>query len=82
MRAGPPILGVSIAALLMLGACGETPQTSDRSVRLSDNAAWAVSAEALPAYSAPGWKASGDRAAWEAQINARTTQGQNDYAAR
>ncbi len=81
MTAGPPILLLAISAVLLLGACGEKPQITDRSVRKADTAVWSVSSEAVPAYSAPGWKASGDKASWEAQINART-QGQNDYAAR
>lgn len=80
MRAGPPILGLALAGLLVLSGC-EKSQVSDRSVRKSDTAAWAVSSQAVPEYAAPGWKATGDKAAWEAQINARI-QGQNDYAAR
>ncbi len=71
----------AIAALGLLAGCGEKPQISDSSVKKSATPAWSVSAAAVPAYSAPGWKASGDKEAWEAQINSRT-QGQNDYAAR
>ncbi len=81
MRAGPLVIAAAVAALSLLAACGETAQTSDKTVKKSATPAWAVSTEAVPAYSAEGYRADGDRAAWEAQINART-QGQNDYAAR
>lgn len=81
MRAGLPILAVSAGLAMMLGGCAEKSQISDRTVRKSDTAAWSVSSAAVTAFSAPGWTASGDKAAWEAQINART-QSQNEYAAR
>ena len=81
MAERPFIALAACVAALMLGACGEKPQISDRSVRKSDTAAWSVSSAAIPAYAAPGWKVSGDKALWEAQINSRT-QSQNDFAAR
>ncbi len=83
MSAGPVWLVATMAASsVLLAGCGEKSQTLDRSVRKSDTAAWSTSAQAVPAFYAPGWQASGDKAAWEAQINTRTLHGQNDYAAR
>jgi len=38
-----------------------------------------VSSTAEPAFAAKGWKATGDKAAWEQQIRQRG-QAQNDYA--
>lgn len=82
MNAGPAWLAATVAASsMLLAGCGEKSQTSDRSVRKSDTAAWSTSSQAVPAFYARGWQATGDKAAWEAQINTRT-QGQNDYAAR
>jgi len=73
-------LGGTIVLALAMVACGEKPQTIDgSSARKSDEPAWAVSNTADPAFSAPGWKTTGDKAAWEQQIRQRG-QAQNDYA--
>ena len=72
-------LGGTIAMAVALVACGEKPQTIDASsARKSDEPAWAVSNTAEPAFTAPGWKTTGDKAAWEQQIRQRG-QAQNDY---
>jgi hypothetical protein len=62
------------AAMFMLAACGEKPQ------QMKDNPKQDTSAfqgTGMP-YVAPGWKA-GDKPSWEAQLKARTQNGQNDY---
>ena len=66
------VLGV-LAGALVLGACGERPQTASH--RKSDTAA---SQGANPSYTAGSWKA-GDAAAWDAQMKTRA-QAQNEYA--
>jgi hypothetical protein len=72
-------LGGTIVMAVALVACGEKPQTIDASsARKSDEPAWAVSNTAEPAFAAPGWKTTGDKAAWEQQIRQRG-QAQNDY---
>ncbi|MCK6419602.1 MAG: hypothetical protein HUU30_18305 [Burkholderiaceae bacterium] len=72
------LLAVGLGASLLLSACGERTQTTDRTTRKSDEQAWAGVAAGSPAqHTASGWKA-GDSASWEAQLKART-QGQNDY---
>jgi hypothetical protein len=80
MMARPILSGAAVMLLIALTACGERPQTMDVAAKRSDAAPWAHSDAANPAFAAPGWKG-GDRAAWDAQIRART-QGQNDYAPR
>ena len=73
-------LGGAILMAAALAACGEKPQTVDgASARKSDEPAWAVSNAADPAFTATGWKTTGDKAAWEQQIRQRG-QAQNDYA--
>ena len=65
-------LSIACAALL-LGACGEKPQT-----------ATGIKSDAQPfqgtgmPYQAAGWK-TGDRNSWEQQLKVRTQQGQNEY---
>ena len=77
-RRGP----VSLAAgcwccVLLLAACGERPQTADAGRKKVDAVAWSTSDAAVPAFSAPGFKA-GEKDAWEAQLRKRS-QGQNEY---
>ena len=72
-------IGGVATMILALAACGEKPQTVDgASSRKSDEAAWAVSNAAEPAFAAAGWKSTGNKAAWEQQIRQRG-QAQNDY---
>jgi len=72
------VLSSAVAAALL--GCGEKPQSLDgSSSRKADEQAWAVSSTAEPEFAAKGWKATGDKAAWEQQIRQRG-QAQNDYA--
>ena len=72
------LVALGVGASLVLGACGERAQTTDRSARKSDEQAWAGVAAGAPAHhAASGWKA-GEAASWESQRKART-QAQNDY---
>ncbi len=70
-KAGRAVLG--LAALALLAACGEKPQTSG--TRKADVAAYRG---ADNGHGVPGWKA-GDAASWEAQMKNRS-QGQNEYS--
>ena len=66
------VLGAATLALL-LGACGEKPQTA--TARTGDAQAWNG---ARPAFDAPGWKP-GDKASWEEQVKQRNRH-QDEYA--
>ena len=63
----------SLAAALLLVACGETPQTA--ATHKSDGRPWET---AQTAYTAQGWT-TGDKTSWEQQLRARS-QGQNEYS--
>jgi len=64
------------AAVLALGACGETPQDlTGRGVK-QDGAPYAGVGSSQ--YAQAGWKV-GDKASWEQQLKARVQYGQNDY---
>ena len=63
-----------VAAALVLGACGERPQTLE-SRRKADTQAFAGAASA---FTAGTWK-TGDAASWEQQMKTRA-QGQNEYS--
>jgi hypothetical protein len=68
------------AALALLAACGEKPQTNAEGVKF-DAAPWTgtgTKADTGTAFTASGWKV-GDKAAWEQQLKTRTQNGQNDY---
>lgn len=67
-------LVMGIAAVFVLAACGEKPQTASAATKKADGKPWEASAGA---NLAPGWKG-GDQAAWEEQIRARA-QAQNEY---
>jgi len=71
---------VFIAVALLLGACGEKPQTNEHGVRL-DTAPW-IGTGTQPntgtAFTASGWTP-GDRNSWEQHLKARMQFGQNDY---
>jgi len=74
------MLGGIVLIALALAACGEKPQLmDDKSAKKWDEPAWAASNTAEPAFSAGGWKSTGDKAAWEQRIRQRG-QAQNDYA--
>jgi hypothetical protein len=64
---------MALGACALLGACGEKPQTSG--TRKSD---LSPVQGAQARFTAPGWTA-GDATSWEAQLKARTLNGQNEY---
>ena len=65
-------------ACVALVACAEKPQTAG--TRKSDVESVQGAAPGVnPAYTAAGWKA-GDATSWEAQLKARTQNGQNEYS--
>ncbi len=64
----------TIMLLLLLGACGERPQTLGAGKK--DVAPFEGTGKP---FVAQGWKA-GDKAGWESELKARTLRGQNDYA--
>ena len=70
-----PVRIVALAAVLIgLSSCGEAPQ-GERTARAVDRPAW----DALRnGYTEPGYP-SGDRTAWEHQVNTRA-QNQNEYS--
>lgn len=65
---------VVIAAVVMLAACGEKPQTIGSGVK-PDTSAYSGTGSN---FTAPGWKA-GDRTSWEQELKARAQGGQNEY---
>ena len=62
------------AAVALLSACGEKPQTVGSPK--SDTPAYTGTGSG---FTAPGWKA-GDKTAWEQQLKARQQNSQNDYS--
>jgi len=64
---------LTLAAVVSLAACGETPQTGTGAKR--DTAAFQGTSNP---YNAPGWKA-GDKTAWELHLKSRLQNGQNEY---
>ena len=64
---------LTLAAVVTLAACGETPQTSTNAKR--DTPAFQGTSNP---YNAPGWKA-GDKTAWELHLKTRLQNGQNEY---
>ncbi|MEZ7847191.1 MAG: hypothetical protein QMB14_07535 [Polaromonas sp.] len=64
---------LTLAAVVSLAACGETPQTGTGAKR--DTAAFQGTSNP---YTAPGWKA-GDKTAWELHLKSRLQNGQNEY---
>jgi len=63
---------VSLAAIAVLGACGEKPQTAGGA---KDAPAYSGTGKA---YAAEGWK-QGDKTSWEQQLRSRGQNGQNEY---
>jgi hypothetical protein len=66
--------GALVSALVLLGACGEKPQTA--TAKKSDAAPSAGSVKS--GYTASGWKA-GDATSWETQLK-RRAEGQNEHS--
>lgn len=64
------------AAVLALGACGETPQDLTGQGVKQDSASYHGVGSSQ--YAQAGWKV-GDKASWEQQLKARVQYGQNDY---
>lgn len=62
-----------VAACVLLGACGEKPQTLTGSK--TDAAAFTGTGSQ---FSEKNWK-QGDKASWEQQLRARTQNTQNEY---
>ena len=80
------LLAAGAAALLLVAACTEKPQTNAQGVKY-DAAPWSgtsngtnsgTPANAGTAFTASGWKV-GDKNAWQQQLKVRTQNGQNDY---
>jgi hypothetical protein len=82
------LIVTAAAALTLLAACGEKPQTNAQGVKY-DAAPWTgtstgadsnsgTQATAGTAFTASGWKV-GDKNAWQQQLKVRTQNGQNDY---
>lgn len=67
-------LAIATAALMVLAACGEKPQTA-AGVK-SDAAAFQG---ADNKFVAPGWKP-GDKTSWEQGLKARAQNTQNEYS--
>ncbi|HWP20938.1 MAG TPA: hypothetical protein VNO84_17545 [Burkholderiaceae bacterium] len=61
-------------ALVVLGGCGEEPQTAKAAYKRTDAPAWQG---AENPYVASGWKP-GDAESWNQQMR-RRAQGQNEY---
>lgn len=62
--------------VVVLSACGETPQSGAKSSKAGDHPPW--DAAQTVGYGAAGFQP-GDRAAWEQQMRTRA-QNQNEYA--
>ena len=79
MRRALSVVALTAAALL-LGACGEKPQTNAHGVRV-DAAPW-TGTGAQPntgtAFTASGWTP-GDRASWEEHLRTRMQYSQNEF---
>ena len=67
-------LAATLAAMLLLSACAEKPQTA--ATKQHDAKPWQGVAAGQSADA--GWKA-GDQAAWEEQLRNRAQRGQNEY---
>jgi hypothetical protein len=65
---------VAVAALGVLGGCGEQPQT----LGAAKKDAAAFTGTSVVANHSGTWKP-GDKTAWEQQIKTRTQNGQNEY---
>jgi major membrane immunogen (membrane-anchored lipoprotein) len=70
----PVLLTAAVAALALLAACGDKPQTLS-GVKNDVPAFQGVNNQ----YAAPGWKA-GDKISWEQGLKARAQNTQNEYS--
>jgi hypothetical protein len=74
------LIAVAAAAVGLLAACGEKPQTNAQGVK-HDAVPWSgtgTKENAGTVFTAPGWKV-GDKTAWQQQLKTRTQNGQNEY---
>ena len=69
------VLTATVAAVVLLSACGEKTQEMGGAVR-QDTAAF-NGTQTL--FVASGWK-QGDKTSWEQQLRVRTQNGQNEYS--
>jgi len=72
---GRRIIHVVWPCMLLLAACGETPQTIGSNAKV-DTAAF--KGTNMP-YADKGWK-QGDKGSWEQHLKVRTQSGQNEYS--
>ena len=70
----PVMLTSAVAALALLVACGDSPQTLG-GVKNDAAAFQGVTTK----YAAPGWKA-GDKTSWEQGLKTRAQSTQNEYS--
>ena len=68
------IVLASMAAVTVLSACGDKPQTLQSGVKVDSQS---FQGTGMP-YAVPAWK-QGDKVSWEQQLKTRTQQGQNEY---
>ncbi|MBU1358875.1 MAG: hypothetical protein KJ901_09010 [Gammaproteobacteria bacterium] len=79
MRRALPL--IAVAALSLLVACTEKPQTNSHGVKI-DAMPWSgtgAQANSGTAFTSPGWKV-GNAAEWQQHLKTRALNGQNDYA--
>ena len=69
------VLTATVAAVVLLSACGQKPQDMGGAVR-QDTAAF--NGTQTP-YVASGWK-QGDKTSWEQHLRVRTQNSQNEYS--
>ncbi len=68
-----PAAAIALVAVAVAG-CGEKPQTA--TTKKTDAKGYELSAST---HVAEGWKAGGDKSAWDAQLRARAQRGQDEY---
>ncbi len=75
-------IGLALAAAVgLLAACTENPQTNLQGVK-HDAVPWSgtgTKTNTGTVFTAPGWKV-GDKNSWEQQLKVRTRNGQNEYS--
>ena len=79
MKGGAVLMtGAAALAALLVGGCGEKPQTNAEGVK-HDAAPWSGTGSGSgTVFTAPGWKV-GDQKSWEEQLKIRAQNGQNEY---
>jgi hypothetical protein len=75
---GSAALLVATAFAVPLAGCDKAQTAGQGAAKKADTQAWEGVTAAGAGYTASGYKA-GDKAAWEAQLKARTERGQNEY---